>query len=62
MSNKVEFDKHPLHQKDESMITSMTTFTYNNSCEIYDHNYIVEWNISFLQCHKWKSQDIQWHC
>ncbi len=42
MSNKVEFDKHPLHQKDESMITSMTTFTYNDSCEIHDQNYIVE--------------------
>lgn len=42
MSNKVKFDKHQLHQKDESMITSMTTFTYNDSCEIYDHNYIVE--------------------
>lgn len=38
MSNKVEFDKHPLHQKDESM----TTFTYNDSCEIHDHKYIVE--------------------
>jgi hypothetical protein len=42
MSNKVEFNKHLVHQKYESMITSMTTFTYNDSCEIYDHNYIVE--------------------
>jgi hypothetical protein len=58
MSNKVEFDKHPLHQKDESM----TTFTYNDSCEIHDHKYIVEWNMPFLQCDKWISQHVQWHC